>query len=105
MITNLVFGYCPTCESRLRIPDGTVNGDVLRCSHCEYLMKVKDNNIASYRPPVKFIPAGGGTIAKPGNATLVKSQSIFPSLKPSKLTWDDIVRRATNTKMPGCNVY
>lgn len=94
MIANLIFGYCPSCESRLRIPDDTVNGDVLRCSQCGYLMKVRDNNTSAYRPPRKFVPAGGGTIAKPGTASMVKTQPIFAQLDRPVDT-DMAIRRAT----------
>lgn len=94
MICNLVFAYCPSCESRLRIPDDTYNGDVLRCSQCGYLMKIRDNNTSAYRPPRKFVSAGGSMISKPGTAEIVKTQPIFAQLDRPVDT-DRTIRRAT----------
>jgi len=104
MICNLMFAYCPSCESRLHIPNDTVNGDVLRCSQCTYLMKVRDNNVWPYRPPHKFISAGGGTIAKPGTASMVKTQPVFPQLD-RPVDYAEVCRRATNATLPFTKYY
>lgn len=108
MITNLIFGYCPTCESRLRTPRDCGNGDVLRCSECEYLMKVINNNLAPYRPPRKFVYHNNLATRLPrsvvGMATVVKSQPTFPNMDTPP-DFDEVIRRATNAICPGLNVY
>lgn len=86
------------------MPDDTSDNEVLRCSQCKYLMVIRNGNTSPYRPPRKFVPAGGARITNPGSASIVKTQPIFPSLD-TPVDFDEVIRRATNAICPGLNVY